>query len=156
MVPHVALEPGFKIVDMQSHPDYRAQSILRANAFQKLDNLTEEELENRIRYYSHNIHGPIYHPQTDVCVVADDGQFIAGCEALINARCLEAEIERVCTHSDFRQRGFARAAIQENLMRLKDMGLKYAYITGYSKEAMALYGSLGAVDEVKSFIFMGS
>lgn len=43
--------------------------------------------------------------------MAEDGLLIAGCEALINAHGLEADIERVCTHSDFRQRGFARAVI---------------------------------------------
>ena len=53
--------------------------------------------------------------------MAQDGTFVAGCEALINAPCLEADVERVCTHSGFRKRGFA------------------------------LYGSMGAVDEVKSF-----
>jgi GNAT superfamily N-acetyltransferase len=145
------LEPGFEIVDMKSHPDFRAQSILRANAFQNKDSLTEEEMEERIKYFNYSIRGPIYHSDTDICVMAKDGQFVSGCEALINAPALEADIERVCTHSDFRKRGFARAAIQECLYRLKDMGIRNAYITGYSKAAIALYGSIGAVDEVRAF-----
>jgi GNAT superfamily N-acetyltransferase len=149
----VPLEPGFVIVDMQSHPDYRAQGILRADAFQKKSSLTEEELNYRLRYFNHNHNGPIYHPETDLCVMAEDGQFVAGCEALINAHGLEADIERVCTHSKFRKRGFARAVIQECLYRLKDIGIHNAYITGYSPEALALYGSLGAVDEVKAFFY---
>ena len=33
------------------------------------------------------------------------------------------------------------------------MGMRNAYITGYSPEAIALYGSLGAVEESKSFIY---
>ena len=33
------------------------------------------------------------------------------------------------------------------------MGVRSAYITGYSPEAIALYGSLGAVDEQKSFVY---
>ena len=151
--PRFPLEPGFVIVDMQSHPDYRAQGILRADAFQKKTNLTEEELNDRLRYFNHNHHGPIYHPETDLCVMAEDGQFVAGCEALVNAHALEADVERVCTHSNFRQRGFARAVIQECLYRLKDMGIHNAYITGYSPQALALYGSLGAVDEVKAFFY---
>jgi GNAT superfamily N-acetyltransferase len=99
------------------------------------------------------MNGPLYHPETDLCVMAEVGRFVSGCEALINAHCLEADIERVCTHSDFRKRGFARAVIQECLYRLKDMGIHTAYITGYSPEALALYGSLGAVDEVRSFVY---
>lgn len=151
--PRSSLEAGFVIVDMKSHPDERAQAFLRANAFQKKDTLTNEELQNRLKYYNHSCSGPIYHPETDIYVMAEDGRFVAGAEALINAPALEADIERVCTHSDFRQRGFARAAIQECLHRLKDMGIHNAYITGYSEAAIALYGSLGAVDEVKAFFY---
>ncbi len=151
LVPRLALEPGFVLVDMQSHPDTRAQAFLRANAFQQKSTLTEEELNNRLKYYNHSCNGPIYHPETDVYVMAEDGRFVAGAEALINGPGLEADIERVCTHSDFRKRGFARAAIQECLYRLKDMGIHNAYITGYSQAAIALYGSIGAVDEVKAF-----
>lgn len=33
------------------------------------------------------------------------------------------------------------------------MGLRYAYITGYSEETIALYGSLGAVSESEDFIY---
>jgi GNAT superfamily N-acetyltransferase len=153
LVPRFALESGFKIVDMQSKPDYHSQGILRANAFEGKSMLNEEEMNIRLKYYNHSHNGPIYHPRTDLCVMAEDGQFVAGCEALINAHCLEADIERVCTHSDFRKRGFARAVIQECLYRLRDMGLHNAYITGYSPEAVALYGSLGAVDEIRSFAY---
>jgi len=85
--------------------------------------------------------------------MAEDGKFVAGCEALIDARNVAADIERVCTHSDFRRRGFARAVIQECLYRLRDMGMRNAYIGGYSPEAIALYSSLGHVDEVKCFAY---
>ena len=61
--------------------------------------------------------------------------------------------ENVCTHSSFRRRGFARAVIQECLYRLRDMGLRRAYITGYSPEAIALYGSLAAKEGAESLIY---
>ena len=153
LVPRTPLETGFSIVDMKTHPDFRAQSFLRANAFQNKNDLTEEELNERTKFFGYNIRGPIYHPDTDLCVMAPDGRFASGCEALINAPALEADIERVCTHSDFRHHGFARAVIQECLFRLKLMGIHSAYITGYSEAAIALYGSLGAIDEVKNFYY---
>ena len=153
LVPRFPLEPGFAIVDMKTHPDFRAQSLLRANAFQKKSALTEEEMNERLKYFNHSLRGPVYHPDTDLCVVAPDGRFASGCEALINAHALEADIERVCTHSDFRQRGFARAVIQECLYRLKEIGIHNAYITGYSQSAIALYGSLGAEDEIRNFVY---
>jgi GNAT superfamily N-acetyltransferase len=153
LVPRVPLEADFTIVDMKEHPDFRAQGILRANAFQNKSNLTEEELNERIKFFNYSMNGPLYHPDSDLYVMAPDGSFISGCEALINAPALEADIERVCTHSDFRKHGFARAVIQECLYRLKAMGIHNVYITGYSEAAIALYGSLGAMDEVKAFYY---
>jgi len=153
LAPRVPLEPGFSIVDMKSQPDYRAQAILRANAFQGKSLLSEEEMNTPLKYYNHSLQGPIYHPDTDLCVMAEDGSFVAGAEALINAHCLEADIERVCTRSDFRRRGFARAVSLECMYRLKEFGIRNAYITGYSPAAIALYGSMGHVDEFRSYIY---
>jgi len=144
---------GVYIVDMKSHPDYRAQAILRANAFQGKSLLSEEELNTRLKFYNYNLQGPIYHPETDLCVMTGDGRFVSGAEALINARCLEADIERVCTHSEFRQRGFARAVSLECMYLLKEIGIRNAYITGYSPAAIGLYGSIGHADEFRSFIY---
>ena len=147
------LEQGFTIVDMLTHPDYRAQRVLRADAFSGTNALTEDELRRQLEFYNTIHAGPIYHPQCDLCVMAEDGRFVAGCEALIDARNVQADIERVCTHSQFRNRGFARAVIGECLCRLRDMGLRSASITGYSPEAIALYGSLGAVDRMQWLIY---
>jgi len=153
LAPRIPLPPGFEMVDLHTCPDYRAQARLRANAFQKKADLSEAEMEERLQFYNRNQNSPIYHAPTDLCVRAADGRFASGCEALINAPGLEADIERVCTHSDFRQRGFARAVILECLHRLKDLGLANAYITGYSPAAVGLYGSLGAADEVRAYCY---
>lgn len=147
------LEKGFTIVDMHMHPNYREQRILRDDAFKGNSSVTEEQLNRELMFYNHIHEGPIYHPQCDLCVMAEDGRFVAGCEALIDARNASADIERVCTHSDFRRRGFARAVIQECMYRLRDMGIRNAYIGGYSPEAIALYRSLGHVDELKCFAY---
>jgi hypothetical protein len=66
LLPRSLLEPGFLIVDMNSHPDACAQAVLRANAFQGKSELTEEALNDRLKYYNHSCNGPIYHPQTDM------------------------------------------------------------------------------------------
>jgi GNAT superfamily N-acetyltransferase len=142
--PPFPLEAGFEIVDMRAHPDRRAQRILRANGFQGRSDLTEDEIEQGLRLDERGRRSPIYHPDTDLCVRAPDGRYVAGCEALIDARNAAADIERVCTHGDFRRRGFARAVIRACLLRLRAMGLRRAYIAGYSPAALALYGSLGA------------
>lgn len=151
--PRAPLEPGFTIVDMHSHPDYAAQSILRANAFQGIEELSPEELRQRLELQRRSINGPIYHPHTDLCVMAEDGRFVAGCEALIDTHNAQSDIERVCTHSAFRKRGFARAVIQECISRLKEMGILSASITGYSPQALALYASLGPAEESKAYVY---
>lgn len=153
LVDRFPLEEGFRVVDMHNHPDYRAQRILRQNAFAGQDDLSEEEISRLLKLYGYVRESPIYHPQTDVCIMASGGQFVAGCEALIDARNAEADIERVCTHSSYRRRGFGRIVIQECLYRLRDMGMQRAYITGYSEEAIRLYGSLGAEKRTESLIY---
>lgn len=153
LVPRETLAPGFTVVDMATHPDYRGQRLLRYNAFHDGAEYTPEELPRELMLDEVGRRNPIYHAPTDICVMAPDGRLVAGCEALIDARNLEADIERVCTHDAFRRRGFARAAIIECLHRLQAMGLRSAYITGYSEGALALYGSLGAVDEQEAYIY---
>jgi ribosomal protein S18 acetylase RimI-like enzyme len=78
---------------------------------------------------------------------------VSGCEALIDTSNLEADIERVCTHRDYRRQGLARMVIQESLYSLKEMGVQKAHITGYSEGAVALYDSLGAQERTEFFIY---
>jgi len=144
IAPVPALEPGFEIVSMSGYGDYVNQARLRANAFQKIMELSEEQLAERMRstLYSHT--GQTYHAPADLCVAAPDGRFVAGCEGLIDGRNCQAEIERVVSHSEFRRRGFARAVIIACLHKLREMGLERAYVSGYSEAAIGLYSSLGA------------
>lgn len=147
------LDPGFTIVDMQAHPDYRARRILRWNGFHDADYASEQELQAALEIDHYWLSSPIYHPAADICVMAADGRFVAGCEALLDARNLGADIERVCTHGDFRRRGFARAAILACMGRLREMGMRHAFITGYSAAAIGLYGALGPAETHRCLIF---
>jgi GNAT superfamily N-acetyltransferase len=147
------LENGFTVVDLATHPDYRAQRILRSDAFSGQSSPTEEQLQIEVERVGYSIAGPIYHAQCDLCVMAEDGRFVSGCEALIDAHNLSADIERICTHSAFRRRGFARVVVQECMLRLQDLGMRRAYIAGYSPEALALYSSLGHVSDKQCLIY---
>jgi ribosomal protein S18 acetylase RimI-like enzyme len=126
---------------------------LRQNAFAGKTEMSAEEIERITNISNHGRDNPIYHAETDLCVVARDGTYVSGCEALIDTRNLEADIERVCTHSDYRRQGLARVVIQECLHRLKEMGIKKVHITGYSEGATALYGSLGSRERTEFFIY---
>lgn len=145
------LAEGFTMVDMQAHPDYAGQRRLRDNAFDGRNDLPQEAIERELEFYNHSQKGPIYHAQVDLCVMAADGQLVSGCEALLDARNASADLERICTHSEYRRRGFARAVIEACMDRLREMGYRTAYITGYSPGAIALYGSLGHVGETTCF-----
>jgi len=147
------LPAGFALLDMASQPDYRARRVLRAEAFEGRADLSEAELARDLELDAAWRESPIYHADTDVYVRAEDGCLVAGCEALIDARNAAADIERICTHSAFRRRGLARAAIHDCLRRLREMGLARAYIAGYSREALALYGSLGAVESRTCLVY---
>jgi GNAT superfamily N-acetyltransferase len=151
--PRFPLAAGFTIVDMAAHPDFRGQRILREEAFGGKSDISEEALRHSLLFTNHSQQGPIYHAPTDLCVMAPEGQIVSGCEALIDAHNMEADIERVCTHSSFRQRGLARAVIQECMFRLRDMGLHQVHIAGYSPEAIGLYASLGNGQESTFYIY---
>lgn len=153
LVDRAQLEDGYAIVSMKTDADYRAQLLLRQNAFAGKTEMSEEEIEHLADISSYSRDNPIYHSATDLCVKAPDGTYVSGCEALIDTANLEADIERVCTHSDYRRKGLAKAVILECLYRLKEMGLSRAYITGYSEGAIALYGSLGAGNRTEYFIY---
>jgi GNAT superfamily N-acetyltransferase len=151
--PRYPLEPGFAIVDMETRPDYRAQRIMRAEAFDRITDPADPEIADTLAWQSFYHLGPTYHAPTDLCVIAEDGTFVAGCEALIDAHNVEADVERVCTHSAYRRRGLARAVIQDCLYRLQAMGIRRAAITGYSEGAVALYSSLGASREEVNYVY---
>jgi GNAT superfamily N-acetyltransferase len=147
------LANGFTIVSMRTEADYHAQLLLRQNAFAGKTELSDEEIEHITKISSHARDNPIYHAGTDLCVAAPDGTYVSGCEALIDTRNLEADIERVCTHSDYRRRGLARVVIQACLVRLQEMGMKQAHITGYSEGAIALYRSLRSSKQTEYWIY---
>ncbi|MEW5826333.1 MAG: GNAT family N-acetyltransferase [Candidatus Bipolaricaulota bacterium] len=138
---------------MATRPDFRAQRVLRSNAFRGPSPLTEAELARDLERLAIYHAGPTYHAPTDLCVRSPDGRFVAGCEALLDIRNREADIERVCTHSDFRRRGLARSVVVECLHRLRVMGIERAAITGYGPGAVALYRSLGAAEEMTSYVY---
>lgn len=57
--PRAPLEPGFSIVDLATHPDYRAQRLLRDNAFSDKSAVSEDELRHELAFYNHMHEGPI-------------------------------------------------------------------------------------------------
>ncbi|HAS73713.1 MAG TPA: hypothetical protein DCS67_06175 [Clostridiales bacterium UBA8960] len=86
---------------------------------------------------------PTFNPSTDLLILNREGTAVAGCEPLINFQTSDAEIERVCTHSDYRNQGFSKMVITEAMKRLKNEGIRRAYLSGWNDTTIHLYKSFG-------------
>jgi hypothetical protein len=135
----VKLKAGFRIVNMAENADYRAKGLLYVNGFGDKDQVTEFDLL-RFEYSRQN---PAYDPDLDLSVITQDGVHVASCVGFCDPACRMAEVEKVCTHSQYRRQGLGEAVIRECFQRLRQCGIETAYITGYSGEANGLYEKLG-------------
>jgi hypothetical protein len=132
---------GFTITDMTRNRDYKGKRLMQANAFRNVNTVSELDL----LAYEYNRESPVYEPYYDLSVIDEAGRHASGCLAFVDYANGYAEVERVCTHSDFRRKGLCEAVIRECFSRLKVNGIEYAYITGYSSEANGLYEKLSPV-----------
>ena len=130
------LSGGTVIKDMAACPNEYGIRLLRNNAYSGRNEVTEEDLARQIEG-NDCIH---YFPHLNVYAENRDGFVVSGCVGLPDYKSNHAEIEIVCTHSEHRRKGYAQAVIIECMRKLRDEGIKHAYITGYSEEAIGLYG----------------
>jgi GNAT superfamily N-acetyltransferase len=143
------LENGFELVDMATHYDPVGQAKLKLNAFRNQDNVSAIDL----LAYEYVRESPIYKPEFDLAIINAQGEYVAGCEAFIDYDNQVAEIERVCTHSEYRRKGLAKAVIHACFHRLRKHGIPTAFITGMSAEAINLYGKLDYAREINRVYF---
>jgi GNAT superfamily N-acetyltransferase len=141
------LPPGFRVVSIAEEPDYRGKVLVHRNGFSGQNDVRPIDLLT----YEYSRESNAYDPALDISVVAPDGQHVATCVGFLDPVNNISEIERVCTHADHRQRGYAFAAIRACCQRLHERGYARAYITGYSGEANALYEKLGPVNRTRWF-----
>ncbi len=143
----ISLDSEFSIEDMLVHPDLKGKTLLYNNAWRNKNEVSEFDLLK----YEYNRESPCFNPRFDLSVVNRNGQHVASCVAFIDYKNNYAEIEKVCTHSEYRRRGLAEAVIRECFKRLYIEGIQYAYIGGESTEAKGLYAKLGPVKSWKWF-----
>jgi GNAT superfamily N-acetyltransferase len=131
----------YAIEDMFINPDLEGKVKLYNNAWRNENEITKYDLLK----YEYNRESPCFNPKFDLSVVDRNGLHISSCVAFIDYKNNYAEIEKVCTHTEYRRKGFAEAVIRECFKRLYSEGIQYAYITGYSTGAKSLYDKLGAI-----------
>lgn len=139
----LALREGFRLATMEEAPDFASKQRLYHSAWHRDRPVTDLHL----RIFEYLRTAPIYDPTLDFSVVAPSGEHVAGCVAFVDYANAYAEIEKVCTHSDYRRQGLAEAAIRHCFRELHRRGVAKAYITGGNEGAIGLYGKLGAVEE---------
>lgn len=139
----ISLPDGFRLVSMAEDPNFASKVEIYHDAWHAGKPVTQEDLD--VHAYCRT--APTYSPELDISVVAPGGEHVAGATAFVDVANSCAEIERVATRSDYRRRGLATAAIGGCLRALDNTGIRYATITGYSEDAIRLYGQLGAISE---------
>lgn len=93
-------------------------------------------------WYHHIQSAPLYRRDLDIVAVASDGSIGSFCTVWFDDVTRTAYFEPVATVPAHRRKGLARAVILEGLHRLKRMGCKVAFVSGYSDSANALYSSI--------------
>ena len=108
------LPPGFRAVSIAEEPDYLGKRKVQRSGFSGQNDVRQIDLLT----YEYSRESNAYDPALDVSIVAPDGQHVASCVGFVDPVNNIAEIERVCTHADHRQRGYAFAAIRDCFRRL--------------------------------------
>ncbi len=134
---------------MFENGDYEEQANLRTNAWPKS---YSHEINLQIKEYTRQ--SPIYNAKFDFVLVNNvDGRHISGCEAFIDYENNTAEIERVCTHSDFYNKGYAQKTLKACMRKLYENNIMTAFIGGSYDKSIHLYGKLGHVKEYARYSY---
>lgn len=141
-------DPSVSFQSMFENCDYEEQANLRTNAWPKS---YSREINLQIKEYTRQ--SPIYNAKFDFVLVNNGGRHISGCEAFIDYENNTAEIERVCTHSDFYNKGYAQMVLKGCMNRLYQNNIMTAFIGGSYDKTIHLYGKLGHVTEYARYSF---
>ena len=135
------LPDGIVLKDMFHEPNEFGSILVGENAWHDKNEVSDFDIA-RYRFRREN---PCYFPHLDIYAETKDRLVVANCNAFVDYKNNYAEIERVCTHNEYRKRGLAQAVIVECMRRLREEGVKYAYIGGSSEAAINLYGKFAFV-----------
>ena len=139
--PAATLEPGFSIASLKENPNVESHIEAVRNAFNR-PSLDQE-------WFTSKTTAPSYSFKWDLAVISPEGKHVAFCLAWLDLEHHVAELDPIGTHSDYRQKGLAKAVITECFRRLKVSGIRYAYI-GSAPEPYAsnrLYDSLHPIEK---------
>jgi hypothetical protein len=144
---YIVDDPSVIFQSMEENKNYIEQANLRRGSWQ---NSMDHELDLQIREYTRT--SPIYNSKFDFVLVNKENKHVSGCEAFIDYVNNTAEIERVCTSSNFQNKGYAATILKACMRELYKNNIMTAYLSAGYDKTFHLYGKLGHVKEVsKSF-----
>lgn len=127
--------------DMNLNPAKHVELV--KNAFGK--DFYSEKLYEKLR------NSPNYHADLDITVYSKTGKAVSACTGWVDPVNRTAEIETVCTHSDYRRKGLARIAMIKCLQKLKEKGVSKAYISSLNDVTHNFYDSFSYKNRQKSY-----
>lgn len=133
----------FSFQSMAENKNYNNQTLLRRSAWPR--HTIEQQADDAIRAYTRT--SPIYDARFDFVLIDNAGSHLSGCEAFIDWVNNTAEIERVCTHAEHRNKGYSQMVLRSCLRALHENHIATACITGWDDRTIHLYGKLGHVNE---------
>jgi ribosomal protein S18 acetylase RimI-like enzyme len=134
-----SLPDGYSIVDMVENSNWESKQKLYISAFQNREELNSYDMKT-MKYWMKTTS---FNPYLHLSVIDKEGNHVSTCYAFTDFDNSMAEIEKVCTLKEQRNKGLAQSVIKECFNRLYKLGIKKAYITGISDEAKATYGKVG-------------
>ncbi|RPI91432.1 MAG: GNAT family N-acetyltransferase [Chloroflexi bacterium] len=141
-LPEVPVIPGYTIRSMGDGLELLERCYASGLGFHNDDIQVARDNRDHPEWYHRIQLAPLYRRDLDIVAVASDGAMASFCTAWFDDVSRTAYLEPVATVPAHRKHGLGKAVCLEAMHRLKRMGCKVVFVSGYSERANALYFSL--------------
>ncbi|MDY7078474.1 MAG: GNAT family N-acetyltransferase [Chloroflexota bacterium] len=123
-VPEQKLPEGYAVRSMAEGGDIEKRCKVQGLGFNHLDPAEW----TTVSAYKEVQKAPDYRDDLDLYVVGPDGEYVSCCIVWYDEHNRMGFFEPVCTHLDFRRRGFGRAVVMEGIRRVAALGAERARV----------------------------
>jgi ribosomal protein S18 acetylase RimI-like enzyme len=140
----VSLPPGFRITSLAEYGHYP----------ERID------LENKVwgaslddAWFRGKSSAPSYSFEWDLVVISPEERMVAQSLVWLYPKIRSAEIDPLGVHPEFRKRGLSKDLVLESLKRMREGGLRYAYIASETQDHLVshLYSSLQPIETYQGY-----
>lgn len=145
-LPEAPMVQGYTIRSLGDGLELLERCYASGLGFHRDDIQTARENRDNSEWYHHIQTAPLYRRDLDIVAVASDGSIASFCTIWFDDVTRTAYFEPVATIPSQQKKGLGKAVMIEGLIRLKRMGCKVAFVSGYSMAAISLYHSIMGSD----------